>query len=134
MATGSRGWGRTGAEVRALVGVCRRAVFGVLLRQRRIEVFGRRVGFRYGGETVRVEKTGSDWRCAESENVRERVREKTNMVPGECCNAACWDTCLATMFCWGCAAAQMKRELQVWFGHAGEGAPVHPGSPAAKRG
>lgn len=29
---------------------------------------------------------------------RERVREKTNMIPGECCNAACWDTCLATMF------------------------------------
>lgn len=66
---------------------------------------------------------------------RERVRDKTNMVPGDCCkcNAACWDTCLTTAFCWGCAAAQMKRELQVWFGHAGEGAPVHPGSPAAKR-
>ena len=76
------------------------------------------------------------WLCDDGlmSSERERVREKTNMVPGECCNAACWDTCLATMFCWGCAAAQMKRELQVWFGHAGEGAPVHPGSPAAKRG
>ena len=38
------------------------------------------MGFRYGGETVRVEKTGSDWRCAESENVRERVREKRWVV------------------------------------------------------
>ena len=76
------------------------------------------------------------WLCDDGlmASERERVREKTNMIPGECCNAACWDTCLATMFCWGCAAAQMKRELQVWFGHAGEGAPVHPGSSAAKRG
>ena len=31
-------------------------------------------------KTVRVEKTGSDWRCAESENVRERVREKRWVV------------------------------------------------------
>ena len=75
------------------------------------------------------------WLCDDGllASERERVREKTNMVPGECCNAACWDTCLATVFCWGCAAAQMKRELRVWYGHAGQDAPVHPGSPAAKR-
>ena len=55
------------------------------------------------------------WLCDDGlmASERERVREKTNMIPVECCNAACWDTHLATMFCWGCAAAQMKRELQV---------------------
>ena len=62
---------------------------------------------------------------------REAVRKKTNLVAPECCNAACCDDCMATTCCWGCAATQMKRELQVHFGHAGEGAPVHPGSPAA---
>ena len=65
--------------------------------------------------------------------VRNQIREDTNMVHSECCNKACWDICLSTVFCWGCAAVQMKRELQVWFGHAGPEAPVHPGSPAARK-
>jgi Cys-rich protein (TIGR01571 family) len=54
---------------------------------------------------------------------REKVRKKTNMV--ENCN----DDCVATMCCHGCAVAQMKRELAVYYGHA----PVHPGTPAAKK-
>ena len=39
----------------------RRTIFGVLLRQRRVEVFGRWVGFGYRGETVRVETFRGDW-------------------------------------------------------------------------
>ena len=62
---------------------------------------------------------------------RERVRAKTNMEEGECCSKVCWDTCCTTVFCWGCALAQDRRELQVYFGHAGPGATVHPGTPAA---
>jgi Cys-rich protein (TIGR01571 family) len=65
--------------------------------------------------------------------VREAVRQKTNMTPGECCpcNSACIDTCIASAFCWGCSLAQDRRELQVYFGHAGPEAPRHPGTPAA---
>jgi Cys-rich protein (TIGR01571 family) len=71
--------------------------------------------------------------CA-SDNIagtRDRVREKTNMDTGECCSKVCCDTLCTTVFCWGCALAQDRRELQVYFGHAGSGAPVHPGTPAA---
>ena len=64
--------------------------------------------------------------------VRDQVRDHTNMVQAECCNSACWDTCCTTTFCWGCAAAQIKRELDVWYGHANDNAPVYPGSPAWK--
>ena len=63
---------------------------------------------------------------------RDRVRQKTNMVEGECCSKQCLDSCLTTCLCWGCALAQDRRELQVYFGHAGADAPVHPGTPAAK--
>ena len=63
---------------------------------------------------------------------RDRVRVKTNMVEGECCSKQCLDSCCTTVFCWGCALAQDRRELQVYFGHAGPEAPVHPGTPAAK--
>ena len=69
---------------------------------------------------------------------RDQVRGKTNMVRAECdlscnCNKQCCDDTCSTMCCCGCAAVQMKRELDVWYGHAGEGAPVHEGSPAAKK-
>lgn len=63
---------------------------------------------------------------------REKIREKTNLVQADGCDSVAWNDCFITMCCYGCAAVQMKRELAVWFGHAGEGAPVHPGSPAAK--
>lgn len=62
---------------------------------------------------------------------RSRDRDMTNMTDDDC-NAACWDTCLSTSFCWGCATVQQRLELKVYYGHAAEGAPVHPGSPAAR--
>ena len=83
----------------------------------------------------------SCWLCGDGllAHERDEVRGKTNMVRADCditrCyfnNACCDDTC-STMCCCGCAAVQMKRELDVWFGLAGEDAPVHGGSPAAKK-
>ena len=44
---------------------------------------------------------------------RGRVREKTNMETGECCSLICLDELCTTVFCWGCALAQDRRELQV---------------------
>jgi Cys-rich protein (TIGR01571 family) len=63
---------------------------------------------------------------------RDRVREKTNMTTGECCSRECFDTLCTTMFCWGCALAQERRELQVFYGHAEPGAVRHEGTPAAQ--
>eukprot|EP00945_MAST-04E_sp_MAST-4E-sp1_P004323 g4323.t1 len=73
---------------------------------------------------------------------RDQIREKTNLIKTECWNGhnagspeccACIHDCMATSFCCGCAAVQMKRELAVYYGHAGSDAPVHSGSPAAKK-
>ena len=69
---------------------------------------------------------------------RDEIRGKTNMVRAECdlnChyNYQCCDDTCSTMCCCGCAAVQMKRELDVYYGNASEGAPVHQGSPAAKK-
>ena len=69
---------------------------------------------------------------------RTAVREKTNVMTDDCsgdrgCNTDCWCACISLCLCWGCAGAQEKLELDVWYGHASENAPVHAGSPAAKK-
>jgi Cys-rich protein (TIGR01571 family) len=69
--------------------------------------------------------------CDAMTGTRERVREHTNIVAADGCpNMICMDTCCCICMCWGCAMAQEKRELRVWYGTAGSDAPKHPGSPA----
>ena len=58
---------------------------------------------------------------------RDRVRAKTNMTSGDRCR----DVVCTSMCCWGCALAQDRRELQVYYGHAGPTAA--PAAEAMRR-
>eukprot|EP01051_Picozoa_sp_SAG22_P001915 SAG22_NODE_80_length_21788_cov_9.742542_4_plen_175_part_00 len=72
--------------------------------------------------------------CDAMITARDRTREKTNIQDWEGCCDGIVHSCIPTVFCWGCTKAQERREIQVWYGHAGADAPNHPGSPSMERG